>query len=175
VLGRRDDAAAYRARAERINRALHAAYFDRAKGLYVNGEQPCLALALLAGVAPESQRAKLRENLDREIRIAQRGHVQAGVLGTYFLLKYLTAAERQDLVFTMAAKRDYPSWGYMLDQGATTIWERWDGDQSQSHTSFLSIGSWSRCRRTRPPRSASPPATRRPSVKAGAQPPRPPA
>lgn len=142
VLGRPAEAAAHRARADRINRALHAASFDPARSTYVNGEQPYLALALLAGMVPEADRAKVEGNLEREILVAQRGHVQAGVLGTWLLLKHLTVAERPDLVLTMALKRDHPSWGYMLDQGATTLWERWDGSESQNHTSFLSIGSW---------------------------------
>ena len=64
------------------------------------------------------------------------------MLGTYFLLKGLTRAERHDLVYPMVGSRTYPSWGHMLDQGATTIWERWDGYASRNHTSFLSVGAW---------------------------------
>lgn len=66
----------------------------------------------------------------------------SGVLGTYFLLKSLTEAERSDLVYPLVNQRTYPGWGYMLDQGATTIWERWNGEESQNHTSFLSVGAW---------------------------------
>ena len=81
-------------------------------------------------------------SLQQEILVTQKGHIDSGVLGTYFLLKFLTQANRSDLVYPMVSRTTYPSWGYMLGQGATTIWERWNGDESQNHTSFLSVGAW---------------------------------
>ncbi|MDY0169345.1 MAG: family 78 glycoside hydrolase catalytic domain [Thermoguttaceae bacterium] len=142
VLGKHDDAAAYRAEARKINRAVHAAYFDAAKTTYVTGEQPYPALALLTGTVPDELREKVMASLEHEILVTQKGHVDSGVLGTYFLLKSLTETNRNDLVYPMVNQPTYPGWGHMLDQGATTFWERWDGDQSQNHTSFLSVGAW---------------------------------
>lgn len=142
VLGKHDEAAAYREQAQQINRAVHAAYFDATKDTYVTGEQPYPALALLTGTVPGELRDKVLASLEREILVTQKGHIDSGVLGTYFLLKWLTEANRSDLVYPLVNHRTYPSWGYMLDQGATTIWERWNGEESQNHTSFLSVGSW---------------------------------
>jgi len=142
VLGKHDEAAAYREQAQQINRAVHAAYFDVAKATYVTGEQPYPALALLTGTVPDELRDKVLASLEREILVTQKGHIDSGVLGTYFLLKSLTEANRSDLVYPLVNHRTYPSWGFMLDQGATTIWERWNGEESQNHTSFLSVGSW---------------------------------
>ena len=70
------------------------------------------------------------------------GHIDAGMHGTYFLLKYLMEQDRNDLIYQMVSKRDYPSWGYMLDQGATTIWEDWSGGMSHIHDTLISVGSW---------------------------------
>ena len=50
--------------------------------------------------------------------------------------------DRNDLIYEMVSKRDYPSWGYMLDHGATTIWEDWSGTMSHIHDTLISIGSW---------------------------------
>ena len=61
--------------------------------------------------------------------------------GTYFLLKYLMEADRNDLIYEMTSKTDYPGWGYMLAQGATTSWESWTG-QSHIHDTLISIGAW---------------------------------
>ena len=70
------------------------------------------------------------------------GHIDAGMHGTYFLLKYLMEQDRNDLIYEMVSKRDYPSWGYMLDHGATTIWEDWSGTMSHIHDTLISVGSW---------------------------------
>ncbi len=142
VLGKPDDAETYRRKAEQINRAVHARFFDPAKQSYVNGESPYLALALLVGMVPPGQRAAVMANLQRDILVEHTGHVHSGVLGTWLLLEFLTAADHSDLIFPMVNQKNYPSWGHMLDQGATTIWERWNGDASQNHTSFLSVGAW---------------------------------
>jgi alpha-L-rhamnosidase len=49
---------------------------------------------------------------------------------------------RNDLIYEMSNKTDFPSWGYMLENGATTSWEAWDGSDSHIHDTFISIGSW---------------------------------
>jgi len=60
----------------------------------------------------------------------------------YFIVKNLLESVRQDLMYVMATKEDYPSWGNMLHQGATTLWEAWDGRNSLLHSSYLHIGAW---------------------------------
>ena len=142
VLGKPDDAARYRDEAEELRRAVHAAFFDPETATYGNGEQPYLALALLTDLVPPEQRAAVVARLEHAIVGEKSGHVDSGIHGTYFLLKYLTEAGRGDLVHRMVSQTDYPSFGHMLAEGATTIWEQWDGLHSQCHSSFLSIGAW---------------------------------
>jgi len=92
-------------------------------------------------VPPELRGAVMRE-LEDSIRVKDRGHINAGMHGTYFLLRLLTQEDRSDLVYEMASKRDFPGWGYMLEQGATTAWEDWEGNGSRIHDTLISLGGW---------------------------------
>ena len=76
------------------------------------------------------------------ILVKQKGHLNTGMHGTYFMTRYLTDQDHNDLLYTIASKRTYPSWGFMLDNGATTIWEEWNGDNSQIHDTLISVGMW---------------------------------
>ena len=142
ILERPDDAGRYAADAERIGGIVHERFFDPATATYANGEQPYLAFPLLAGLVPPEHVAAVSARLEREILEVKQGHVDSGIHGTYFLLKQLTESGRSDLAATMIAQTDYPSWGHMLEEGATTIWEQWDGEHSRLHSSFLSVGAW---------------------------------
>lgn len=142
LLGRSNEAEAYRKKAEKIRQAVHRKFFNPKNNTYANGTELYMALPLLVGLTPENLREPVMKALEDEILIAQTGHIDTGIHGTYFLIKLLTELDRSDLIFEMASKRDYPSWGYMLEQGATTIWENWTGDISLLHSSFLSIGAW---------------------------------
>ena len=103
---------------------------------------PYLAFPLLVKIVPPDLRPAVMQNLEETILVKNSGHIDAGMHGTYFLLKYLMEQDRNDLIYQMVSKRDYPSWGYMLDQGATTIWEDWSGSMSHIHDTLISVGSW---------------------------------
>lgn len=142
VLGKKEDAAMYRKRAEERKPLLHKEFFDAASNTYANGEQPYLAMPLLFGVTPEALSERVMDSLERDIMITREGHLNTGMHGTYFMVKYLLGRSRNDLIYEMVNKKTYPGWGYMLENGATTIWEEWNGDNSQIHDTHLSIGSW---------------------------------
>src|ERR1051326_6838201 len=141
ILDRPGDVATYTARAAEVARALHEKYFVAAENSYATGQQPYLALALLLGIAPPDVRPAAMKNLEDTILTKNTGHFDAGMHGTYFLLKELMDADRNDLIYTMAEKEDFPSWGNMLKQGATTSWESWTGG-SHIHDTLISIGAW---------------------------------
>ncbi|HMD70620.1 MAG TPA: family 78 glycoside hydrolase catalytic domain, partial [Bryobacteraceae bacterium] len=141
VLGKPADAALYTARADTLRRTLHEQFFDAARNSYATGEQPYLAFPLLIGVAPAAVRPAVLKNLEETIRVKNTGHLDAGMHGLYFLLKELMEEDRNDLIFEMATKTDYPGWGNMLEKGATTSWESWDGG-SHIHDTLISIGAW---------------------------------
>jgi len=140
ILGKPGDAAMYAERAATLRRTLHERYFVPANS-YATGEQPYLALALLLGIVPQELRAGVARNLEETILVKNGGHFDAGMHGTYFLLKELMEEDRNDLIYQMASKKDFPSWGNMLEQGATTSWESWSGG-SHIHDTLISIGGW---------------------------------
>ena len=90
---------------------------------------------------------KLTENLVRDIE-ARNWHLSTGFLGTPFLLFALTDHGRSDVAYRLLLNETYPSWGYMLSKGATTWWERWNGDtgdpsmNSYNHYAFGSVVAW---------------------------------
>lgn len=99
-------------------------------------------LPLYFNMVPESERQQVFKNIVDTIH--QNGdHLSTGVIGTQFLMRTLTENGRPDLAYLIAADRDYPGWGYMVNQGATTIWELWNGDKaapnmnSQNHVMLL--------------------------------------
>ena len=141
VLGKPADAALYAARADTLRRTLHQQFFDAANGSYATGEQPYLAFPLLIGVAPPDVRPAVLKNLEETIRVKDTGHLDAGMHGLYFLLKELMEEDRNDLIYEMATKTDYPGWGYMLAHDGTTSWESWNGG-SHIHDTLISIGAW---------------------------------
>jgi hypothetical protein len=140
ILDKPADAAMYSERASTLRRTLHERYFV-APNSYATGQQPYLALALLLGIAPPELRAAVAKNLENTIRVKNGGHFDSGMHGTYFLLKELMQDDRNDLIYQMASKKDFPGWGYMLEQGATTSWESWSGE-SHIHDTLISIGAW---------------------------------
>lgn len=142
ILGKPQDAAGFEARVVTLRRSLHERFFDRRKQSYATGEQPYLAFPLLLQVPPRELEGAVMRNLDETIRVRDRGHINAGMHGTYFLLKYLLEADRNDLIYEMVNQREYPGWGYMLAQGATTAWESWSGENSHIHDTLISVGSW---------------------------------
>jgi alpha-L-rhamnosidase len=142
LVGKDEDADSYKVKADNLRKILHQRFFNPSDNTYANGEQPYLALVLLLDIVPQDSRDAVMENLENLIMVKNKGHLNSGMHGTYFLLKYLMDEYRNDLIFEMTNKKTYPSWGYMLENGATTIWECWDGQHSHIHDTLISIGSW---------------------------------
>lgn len=144
VLGRNDQATAWNLRADAVRRAVHREFFDPATANYVDGSQAYLALALVAGVPPAELRPAVVRRLEEEILVKRRGHIHAGITGGAFLFRALRELGRDDLLYAMVAQETYPSWGDMLKQGATTMWESWENnpDLSYLHSSYLYVGAW---------------------------------
>ncbi len=103
--------------------------------------QTAMSCALYHGLVPGDQRQKVLDNLVTMIE-KNGGHLDAGILGTKYLIDSLTAGGRADAVYTMATKTDYPSWGRWIAEGATTLWEQWDGNASRNHIMFGDISAW---------------------------------
>lgn len=128
MLGQTDDAARYRALAVRLTSALNTRFYDAQGGYYDNGSQTSCVLPLALGLVPDAMQPRVFTQLVNQITSQSRNHIGTGLVGGQWLMRTLTVHGRADLAYSLAANRTYPSWGYMVDRGATTIWELWNGD-----------------------------------------------
>lgn len=125
VLGREDDAARYTALAERVRDAWRTEFLSSA-GRTVGDTQAGYVRALSFGLIPEDQVSAAAERLVELIHAAD-DHLTTGFLATGRLLPVLTDTGHADVAATLLRQRTEPSWLNMVDRGATTIWEDWDG------------------------------------------------
>ncbi|EGF89643.1 alfa-L-rhamnosidase [Asticcacaulis biprosthecium C19] len=124
--GRAAEAAVYRATAEKV-RTAYVKAFVRADGTVGNGSHTGYILSLKYNLVPTEQRATTAAHLVAEIK--RRGMLlTTGFLGTPSSLDVLADAGYSDIVYNLLLRTEFPSWGYMVAKGATTIWERWNGD-----------------------------------------------
>ncbi len=106
-------------------------------------------LALYMNLVPENLRPAVAEKLVHKIE-ANHGLLGTGFLGTPYLLAVLTESGHRDLAYKLLLNTQYPSWGYLVDHGATTMWERWNGDQmrndpsmnSYNHYAYGAVADW---------------------------------
>jgi hypothetical protein len=98
--------------------------------------------ALLTGVVPEALRATMVKKRQPNILVKNEGHLDTGMLGTYFMMETLRELGRHDRVFTMFNQTTYPGWGHMLAEGTTTFWEQWNGHWPRVHSCFTSPDHW---------------------------------
>lgn len=145
VLGYADEAEVYMNACNRVREAVHEKYYDAADSSYCDGSMGNLAAALAGGVPPSGLRDAVMRRLETEITVRRNGHIHVGITGGALLFMLLRDEGRDDLLFEMTSKKDYPGWGYMRDNDATTIWEMWEKDlpgHSLLHSSFLFPGAW---------------------------------
>ena len=142
ALNRPDEVERCQARVAEIRPAIQAAYFDSAKRQYVVDEQAYYVMPLMTEVTPNLERAGILQKLEENILVKNDGHLDTGMLGTYFMMEYLREIGRNDLVFTMFNQTTYPGWGHMLQEAATTAWEQWNGYMSNIHSCFTSADNW---------------------------------
>jgi alpha-L-rhamnosidase len=128
IAGKPEDAARYAAMAERMKTALNKRFLNAKEAKYDNGTQTSSLLPLSFDLAPQAERARLVERLVAKIEGETKSHVGTGLIGVQHLMSVLSDNGRPDLALRIAMQKDYPGWGYMVDKGATTIWELWNGN-----------------------------------------------
>ena len=127
-LGKTADAARWAKLAEDFKSAFNQKFLDREKGQYSNGTQTSCVLPLAFGLVPDDMHAKIFAHLVDKIENDTHGHIGTGLIGGQYLNRVLSDNGRPDLSYNIASQKDYPSWGYMAEHGATTIWELWNGN-----------------------------------------------
>jgi alpha-L-rhamnosidase len=127
-LGKFSDAERWKALAADYKKSFNEKFLDREKGQYSNGTQTSCVLPLAFGLVPDDMKEKVFAKLVANIENVTKGHIGTGLIGGQYLNRVLSDNGRADLCYTIASQKDYPSWGYMVEQGATTIWELWNGN-----------------------------------------------
>lgn len=125
AIGRSEDARHLRELHDRVRRAFIDT-FVAADGRVGNASQTSFVLALKFGLVPEHLRAAAAERLVADIR-SRGGSLSTGILGTQHILDVLADAGYTSVAYDLILRTQFPSWGYMIAQGATTIWESWNG------------------------------------------------
>jgi alpha-L-rhamnosidase len=128
ISGNQADIPGFVSLAAKIKEAYNAKYFNADSTLYDNNTVTANILSLQLGLVPEGSEEKLFENIVQKTEVDFGGHVSTGVLGIQQLMRGLTQHGNVDLAYKIATNTTYPSWGYMIEKGATTIWELWNGD-----------------------------------------------
>ncbi|HTQ53854.1 MAG TPA: family 78 glycoside hydrolase catalytic domain [Bryobacteraceae bacterium] len=147
ILGKSGDAASYRNLAGTIKDAFNARFWNTATDKYGNGTQTSQILPLFAGMVPQERRGEVFGALRDDLVYTRDTHLTTGILGTKYLFPLLTETGNSDLAYELATQTTYPSWGYMVANGATTLWELWQNKtgpsmNSHNHPMFGSLGAW---------------------------------
>jgi alpha-L-rhamnosidase len=112
---------------DKIKEAFNAKFLNRETNQYGTGSQTCNSFPLYLGIVPETHIPAVVNNLVRNIMIDHDGHLWTGILGTKALVETLPEHGRGDVMYKIVTQTTFPSWGYMVKKGATTLWERWGG------------------------------------------------
>ncbi|SHF32930.1 alpha-L-rhamnosidase [Mariniphaga anaerophila] len=150
VLGKTEDAEKYATLSDLVKKAF-VNEFVAPSGRLVSHTQTAYSLALAFELLPEKLVPKAAEYLAGDVRKFK--HLTTGFVGTPLLCKTLSDNGYEDLAFMLLNRKEYPSWLYPVTQGATTIWERWDGQKpdgsfqnagmnSFNHYAYGAIGEW---------------------------------
>lgn len=145
LFGRDDDYTRYSELAEKIKKAINDKFLDRDAGIYAGGSQTELSVPLQWKVVPEDMVPKVAANLAKKVEEAG-FHLDVGVLGAKAILNALSENGYADVAYRVAVQDTYPSWGWWVVNGATTLLENWDleatRDISDNHMMFGEIGAW---------------------------------
>jgi alpha-L-rhamnosidase len=140
VLKKDQDAAVF----DELAKTSRAAY-QRAFPPTVAATQASLALVLANALVAEEDRSAVVRALIENINVKRQGRLATGIMGTKHMLDQLSREGRADVAYAIVNRRDFPGWGWMLENGATTLWEHWefsDNTFSHSHPMFGSVSQW---------------------------------
>jgi len=143
VLHQTVESQSFAAQASRTAAAFQQRFYNPDKNCYSNNTVTANILPLAMGITPQAEQTAVFKSITDVIEHHYNVHICTGVIGTAWLMRTLSNFGRGDLALKIATNRTYPSWGYMLDRGATTIWELWNGDtanpwmNSQNHVMLL--------------------------------------
>ena len=145
LLGKDADALKYSEQAARIKVSFNQKFYDAKTGKYDNGSLTAQSCALYQDLVEEQNKPAVIDALLAEVK-AQDYHMDVGILGAKYLLRTLADNGCGDVAYRILQTRSMPSYGYWIDKGATSMWERWtdkdDNDDSRDHVMFGDVSAW---------------------------------
>ncbi len=143
MLGRDDDARAFAERRDRLNAAIHRHFYHPETHSYANGTPLDQCYALLMNIAPDSTiLTDVRERLLADCHGKYNDHIAVGLTGVPIFTEWCIRNRQSDLMATILRQPDYPGYLHMIEHGATTTWESWNGKRSRIHNCYNGIGIW---------------------------------
>lgn len=142
VLGREADAKSYGEQKAQLQRKIHGVFFQESNKTYGTGTQIDLAFPMIAGVVPEETYGDVANALMVETETNRNGHLACGLVGLPVITEWAIKNDAPGWMYSMLKKREYPGFLYMIDNGATTTWEHWNGARSHIHNCYNGIGTW---------------------------------
>ena len=146
LLNHRDDEKYFLELKHHLKDRMNEVYFNPSTCQYSTGSQAANVFALYLDIVPGEYKTKVAENIVADV-IEQDYHVSTGNLMSKHIYEVLTEQGYVDIAYKLASQTTYPSLGYMVEQGATTVWERWENKQgydmnSHNHPMYGSICAW---------------------------------
>jgi len=142
LVGKADEAGYFAGVAETARAAVNKRFFDAARAQYWEGRQGANAFALACGAVAEEHRKAVFERMVEVLVRDNKSHFDTGIFGTRITLDLLTAGGRGDVAYALLNQRTQPSFGWQIAQGATTLWENWNGESSHNHAMFGGVCQW---------------------------------
>jgi alpha-L-rhamnosidase len=142
LLDNKEDADEYLHRKIKLDSVIHSTFFSADSVKYATGSQIDNIYPILAGVAPAEIVPALTQRIFDDTEQKYDGNIATGLVGIQVMVDWVIKNNFSDFIYKMLKKRDYPSYLYMIDNGATATWEHWDGRRSHIHNCFNGIGAW---------------------------------
>jgi len=143
VIGDTAEAKRCRDRLAELRPLIHETYYNFEEKTYQVNRQAYLTIALLARIMPPELRPAIFKQLEDDIVIAKKGHLDTGLQGTFMLLDLMTKENRNDLVALMMGQTTFPGWGFLIKERKVTTWpETWSGWGSQIIQVVGTPGAW---------------------------------
>ena len=127
-LNKPEDAKEYHDLATIVYKAFNDKFYNAAVKNYANNTATANLLSLAYGLVPEENKQGVFQNIVNKTEKDFNGHISTGLVGAQWTMRLFTQYGRPDIAYKLVTNTDYPSWGYMASQGATTIWELWNGN-----------------------------------------------
>lgn len=126
--GNESDIIGYQNQAVLVKDAFHKTFYKEDQRGYGDNKLTENILAVAMKLVPSEYEDKVIQTIVNTIENTNNGHLSTGVIGTQWIMRTLTNTGHADLAWKLATNTTYPSWGYMVGNGATTIWELWNGN-----------------------------------------------